>query len=28
LADNYIQNDSGFSHICQLDQAGATVHLA
>ena len=25
LADNYIQNDTGFSHICQLDSSGATV---
>jgi homoserine kinase len=25
LADNYIQNDTGFSHICQLDWSGATV---
>lgn len=25
LADNYIQNDSGFSHICQLDTSGASV---
>ena len=25
LADNYIQNDSGFSHICQLDMSGASV---
>lgn len=24
LTDNYIQNDTGFSHICQLDQNGAT----
>lgn len=26
LADNYIQNDTGFSHICQLDQQGAIVY--
>lgn len=26
LADNYIQNDTGFSHICQLDQQGAVVY--
>jgi homoserine kinase len=25
LADNYIQNDTGFSHICQLDSSGASV---
>ena len=25
LANNYIQNDSGFSHICQLDSRGASV---
>lgn len=25
LAKNYIQNDSGFSHICQLDSSGASV---
>jgi len=25
LADNYIQNDTGFSHICQLDTSGASV---
>lgn len=25
LTDNYIQNDTGFSHICQLDSQGATV---
>lgn len=25
LIDNYIQNDSGFSHICQLDSQGASV---
>ena len=25
LADNYIQNDTGFSHICQLDFSGASV---
>lgn len=25
LADNYIQNDTGFSHVCQLDQAGAVT---
>ena len=25
LADNYIQNDTGFSHICQLDMSGASV---
>ena len=25
LADNYIQNDTGFSHICQLDSRGASV---
>jgi homoserine kinase len=26
LADNYIQNDTGFSHICQLDQQGAIIY--
>lgn len=26
LADNYIQNDTGFSRICQLDQQGAIVY--
>ena len=26
LADNYIQNDTGFSHICQLDQQGAVIY--
>jgi homoserine kinase len=25
LVDNYIQNDTGFSHICQLDSRGASV---
>ena len=25
LVDNYIQNDTGFSHICQLDSSGASV---
>lgn len=25
LAKEYIQNDDGFSHICQLDQAGASA---
>jgi homoserine kinase len=25
LADNYIQNDTGFSHICQLDTSGASL---
>ena len=25
LADNYIQNDTGFSHICQLDTSGASI---
>ena len=25
LTENYIQNDTGFSHICQLDTMGATV---
>lgn len=25
LIDNYIQNDTGFSHICQLDSSGASV---
>lgn len=25
LVDNYIQNDTGFSHICQLDTSGASV---
>ncbi|MDN4501712.1 homoserine kinase [Alteromonadaceae bacterium BrNp21-10] len=25
LADNYIQNDDGFSHICNLDLNGSTV---
>jgi homoserine kinase len=25
LIDNYIQNDNGFSHICQLDSQGASV---
>jgi homoserine kinase len=25
LADNYIQNDTGFSHICQLDSSGASI---
>ena len=25
LADNYIQNDTGFSHICQLDTRGASI---
>ncbi|MCF2947651.1 homoserine kinase [Paraglaciecola aquimarina] len=25
LTDNYIQNDTGFSHVCQLDQNGATT---
>ena len=27
LIDNYIQNDTGFSHICRLDQNGATTSL-
>ena len=26
LAQNYIQNDTGFSHICQLDQQGAVIY--
>jgi len=26
LAENYIQNEHGFSHICQLDQQGAVVY--
>ncbi len=26
LAENYIQNDTGFSHICQLDQQGAVIY--
>jgi homoserine kinase len=25
LTDNYIQNDTGFSHICQLDTSGASI---
>ena len=25
LAENYIQNDTGFSHVCQLDEQGAVV---
>ena len=25
LFDNYIQNDTGFSHICQLDTSGASI---
>jgi homoserine kinase len=25
LNEHYIQNDSGFSHICQLDQGGAVI---
>lgn len=25
LTDNYIQNETGFSHICRLDQQGATA---
>jgi homoserine kinase len=25
LTDNYIQNDAGFSHICQLDTSGASI---
>ncbi len=25
LIDNYIQNDTGFSHICQLDEQGAVT---
>ena len=25
LAENYIQNDTGFSHICQLDTSGASL---
>ena len=25
LGDNYIQNDTGFSHICQLDTSGASI---
>jgi homoserine kinase len=25
LTDNYIQNDTGFSHVCQLDSEGASV---
>lgn len=25
LASNYIQNENGFSHICQLDQQGAVI---
>jgi homoserine kinase len=25
LADNYILNDTGFSHICQLDTSGASI---
>ncbi|MGJ8680622.1 homoserine kinase [Paraglaciecola sp.] len=25
LTDNYIQNDTGFSHVCQLDQNGAVT---
>lgn len=26
FVDNYIQNDTGFSHICQLDQQGAVIY--
>ncbi|MFT6778606.1 MAG: homoserine kinase [Paraglaciecola sp.] len=26
LSENYIQNDTGFSHICQLDCSGASVN--
>jgi homoserine kinase len=26
LTDNYIQNEYGFSHVCQLDQNGAVTH--
>lgn len=26
LASNYIQNETGFSHICQLDQQGAVIY--
>ncbi len=26
LTDNYIQNDTGFSHVCQLDLDGAVTH--
>ncbi len=25
LTENYIQNDTGFSHVCQLDEQGAVV---
>ena len=28
LSDNYIQNDTGFSHICQLDSNGASVRYS
>ena len=25
LEENYIQNDTGFSHVCQLDEQGAVA---
>ena len=25
LTDNYVQNDEGFVHVCQLDKQGAKV---